>query len=220
MRDVCCDRESAAIARALIELCRVLDLHVVAEGVETRDQVAFLTEHGAHTRAGLRLLPAACRRGVRASCCRAGAVDLQTVAVLASASARSVPVRPAPSRPRVTAASASGSVERSPVARTLSSTTPSASPFLPTTTWNGQPMRSASLNFTPARSSRSSMTTSMPGVGKLAPDPLGDLEDLAVGHRAAGRRPRAARPRPATRCRSSSLCCSMTAASERETPTP
>jgi EAL domain-containing protein (putative c-di-GMP-specific phosphodiesterase class I) len=48
MRDVCCDTESAAIAGALIELCNVLELDIVAEGVETLDQVAFLAERGAH----------------------------------------------------------------------------------------------------------------------------------------------------------------------------
>ena len=40
--------------------------------------------------------------------------------------------------------------------RRFTSTTPSARPFLPTAIRNGSPIRSASLNFTPARSSRSS----------------------------------------------------------------
>ncbi len=48
MRDVCCDLESAAIAGALIELCKALELDIIAEGVETLDQVAFLAERGAH----------------------------------------------------------------------------------------------------------------------------------------------------------------------------
>ena len=39
---------------------------------------------------------------------------------------------------------------------------PSFTPRLPTTTCTGQPIRSASANLTPARSSRSSMTTSRP----------------------------------------------------------
>ena len=60
--------------------------------------------------------------------------------------------------------------------------TPSARPFLPTTTWNGQPMRSASLNFTPARSSRSSMTVSTPAAASSLQIALGDVGDLAFGH--------------------------------------
>jgi diguanylate cyclase (GGDEF)-like protein/PAS domain S-box-containing protein len=47
MRDVCHDANSAAIASAVIELCRILDLDVIAEGVETLDQVAFLEAEGA-----------------------------------------------------------------------------------------------------------------------------------------------------------------------------
>ena len=50
----------------------------------------------------------------------------------------------------------------SPVARSVSSTVPSASPRLPTVTRYGMPVSSASRNFTPARSARSSMITSNP----------------------------------------------------------
>ena len=49
-----------------------------------------------------------------------------------------------------------------PVRRSFTSTLPSARPRLPMTTCSGQPIRSASANFTPARSLRSSMTTSKP----------------------------------------------------------
>lgn len=47
-RDVCHNAQSAAIAGTLIELCHVLDLDIVAEGVETAEQAAFLQERGAH----------------------------------------------------------------------------------------------------------------------------------------------------------------------------
>jgi tellurite resistance protein TerC len=50
----------------------------------------------------------------------------------------------------------------SPVARCVISTTPSARPRLPTVTRTGIPVSSASRNFTPARSARSSMITSIP----------------------------------------------------------
>ena len=52
--------------------------------------------------------------------------------------------------------SASESSSRSPVARTLRSTTPRATPLAPTTSCSGTPTRSASANFTPGLTSRSS----------------------------------------------------------------
>ena len=53
-------------------------------------------------------------------------------------------------------ASATGSSKRSPVARRFSSTRPFAAPRGPTMICQGWPMRSASANLAPARSSRSS----------------------------------------------------------------
>jgi diguanylate cyclase (GGDEF)-like protein len=46
VRDVIVDRESTAIVQAMIGLARNLDMKVVAEGVETPEQLAFLTQHG------------------------------------------------------------------------------------------------------------------------------------------------------------------------------
>jgi EAL domain-containing protein (putative c-di-GMP-specific phosphodiesterase class I) len=48
MRDVDVDLQSAAIATMLIELCRELDLDIVAEGVETQSQLDFLLDRGCY----------------------------------------------------------------------------------------------------------------------------------------------------------------------------
>lgn len=45
IRDLTRDSEDAAIIQAVIALARALNLHVVAEGVETQDQLVFLGEH-------------------------------------------------------------------------------------------------------------------------------------------------------------------------------
>jgi EAL domain-containing protein (putative c-di-GMP-specific phosphodiesterase class I) len=46
VQDVLIDKEDAEIANAIIRLAHLLDLRVVAEGVETREVAAFLKEMG------------------------------------------------------------------------------------------------------------------------------------------------------------------------------
>jgi diguanylate cyclase (GGDEF)-like protein len=47
VRDIEKDRNAAAIVKALITMARALDLHLVAEGVETQAQLDFITEQDA-----------------------------------------------------------------------------------------------------------------------------------------------------------------------------
>ena len=46
VRDIISDRDTATITRAIIEMARSLDKDVVAEGVETTEQGAFLRDAG------------------------------------------------------------------------------------------------------------------------------------------------------------------------------
>jgi len=46
VRDMASNQDDAAIVRAIIALARSLNLRLVAEGVETADQLAFLKDHG------------------------------------------------------------------------------------------------------------------------------------------------------------------------------
>jgi EAL domain-containing protein (putative c-di-GMP-specific phosphodiesterase class I) len=46
VRDVCSDPDDAAIVRAMVTLGHALDLTVVAEGVETTDQLDYLSSLG------------------------------------------------------------------------------------------------------------------------------------------------------------------------------
>jgi diguanylate cyclase (GGDEF)-like protein len=57
VRDVTSDRGGAAIATAVLSLARDLDLAVVAEGVESRDQLDFLRSRGCHTMQGFLFSP-------------------------------------------------------------------------------------------------------------------------------------------------------------------
>jgi EAL domain-containing protein (putative c-di-GMP-specific phosphodiesterase class I) len=46
VRELTVDSEDAAIVKAIISMAEDLGVDVVAEGVETREQLDFLTEHG------------------------------------------------------------------------------------------------------------------------------------------------------------------------------
>src|SRR5712691_685030 len=56
----------------------------------------------------------------------------------------------------------------SPFARSRTSTVPSSATFRPTVTRTGQPIRSASANFSPALASRSSSSTSSPAAARAS----------------------------------------------------
>jgi diguanylate cyclase (GGDEF)-like protein/PAS domain S-box-containing protein len=57
VRDVCLSSEDGAIARAMITLGHNLGLKVLAEGVETAEQLQFLTEHGCDEAQGFFIAP-------------------------------------------------------------------------------------------------------------------------------------------------------------------
>ena len=52
MRDILVDANDAAIAKMVIALGASMGLAVIAEGVETLEQQAFLASHGCHTYQG------------------------------------------------------------------------------------------------------------------------------------------------------------------------
>jgi EAL domain-containing protein (putative c-di-GMP-specific phosphodiesterase class I) len=52
VRNMVLDSSDASLIRAMIEVARSLDLDVVAEGIETSTQCAFLVQHGCATGQG------------------------------------------------------------------------------------------------------------------------------------------------------------------------
>jgi predicted signal transduction protein with EAL and GGDEF domain len=94
VRDILTSRENAEIVRAIVSLAASLDLRVIAEGVETREQLEALARLGCEHFQGFYCCPpvasaqlgariAAWERGRRASAARPGSVQgLESAAAL------------------------------------------------------------------------------------------------------------------------------------------
>jgi diguanylate cyclase (GGDEF)-like protein/PAS domain S-box-containing protein len=66
VRDIATDNDAASIVRAIISMGDSLHLRVVAEGVETREQLVFLQEHGCHEGQGFYFSPPVIARSIHA----------------------------------------------------------------------------------------------------------------------------------------------------------
>ncbi|MBY4677006.1 sensor domain-containing protein [Marinobacterium arenosum] len=75
VRDLDSSEESAAIVRTTIQMAKALKLRVIAEGVETGGQLAFLQAHGCHAYQGFLLSPPLAQAAFEASYLPAGAAQ-------------------------------------------------------------------------------------------------------------------------------------------------
>ena len=66
VRDITTDNDAASIVSAIISMGDSLHLRVVAEGVETREQLVFLQEHGCHEGQGFYFSPPVIARSIHA----------------------------------------------------------------------------------------------------------------------------------------------------------
>src|SRR5690606_32993263 len=60
VRDIMEDRNDRVLVETIITMGRLLDMELVAEGVETADQLAILKEYGCHSYQGYFSSPAVC----------------------------------------------------------------------------------------------------------------------------------------------------------------
>src|SRR6185312_10314086 len=118
------------------------------------------------------------------------------------------------------AASSIFNFRTSPPLRRFSSTIPSATPFLPTASRNVMPIRSASLNFTPARSSRSSYRTSIPAAVRSSYSRLAVASTLSSSCCSSRTATSKGASGSGQTIPSLSWFCSMAAATMRVTPMP
>ena len=72
IRDLTISRTDESIVRAIVSLARGVGLTVVAEGIESAEQLEFVTQSRMRPMAGVSLLPAAAGRLLRRPCSRIG----------------------------------------------------------------------------------------------------------------------------------------------------
>src|SRR5918995_3026514 len=110
--------------------------------------------------------------------------------------------------------------DSSPFRRSLRSTAPSSSVFLPTVTRSGHPIRSASANFSPGRSWRSSSSTSRPAAESSAAMPSPNSTSSGLSQPSTTTWTSYGAISRGQTMPSSPPCCSTAAASTRPGPIP